>query len=159
MGSKAELLKLVRDVVIAGDDEPVAIPDRAPYAETRAAPDQATTLRTHARNVADINARYADIDEVLYQAVGSDPALRELWDASEQQRLAAATIVVDNLATKGPLAVDRNAAVDILWLLMAPDHLRRMRRRGWRDEDYERWLADTLVAQLLPVPSASRVRE
>ena len=152
VGSKAGLLKLVRDIAIAGDDEPVAVPDREAVAQMRTAPDPETTLRLHARNVVAINSRYLDIDEVLRQAAGADPELRRLWNDSEAQRLAGAAIVIDDVLSKGPLKpeVDRRRAIDILWLLMAPDHLRRMRARGWDDSAYEEWLADTLVAQLLP---------
>lgn len=152
VGSKPELLKLVRDIAIAGDDEPVAMPDREPVVQMRDAPNPETTLRLHARNVVRINARYVEIDEVLQQAVGADPQLRELWNASEAQRLQGATIVIDDVLSKGALkdGVDRERAIDVLWLLMAPDHLRRMRRRGWDDVTFESWLADTFVAQLLP---------
>lgn len=150
VGSKARLLELVRDVVIAGDDEPVPVADRPAHAETRAAPDPVSTLRLHARNVTTINCRYADLDEVLHQAADGEPSLRDLWDKSERQRLQAATLVIDDLLTKGTIAVDRGMAIDLLWLLMAPDHLRRLRRRGWNDDDYEHWLAQTLVGQLLP---------
>lgn len=149
VGTKARLLELVRDLVIAGDDDPVAIADRPAHADTRAAPDAATTLRLHARNVAAINARYAELDEVLHQAARMEPALEKLWEASERQRLKGATLVVDDLITKGTLAVDRDRAIDVLWLLMAPDIRRRLHQRGWSDDDYERWLADTFVGQLL----------
>lgn len=152
VGTKAELLKLVRDIAIAGDDEAVAVPDREPVAEMRAAPDPATTLRLHARNVVRINARYAEIDEVLHQAAGAHPELRQLWEASEQQRLTGATLVIDDVLRKGSLkpALAREQAIDVLWLLMAPGHLLRMRQRGWNDTAYEAWLAETLVVQLLP---------
>lgn len=151
VGAKAELLKLVRDVAIAGDDEPVAIPDRQPVAEMRAALDPETALRMHARNVADINSRYADVDEVLRQAAGADPELRELWQDAEQQRYDGAAIVIDNILDKGELkpGLDRQRGIDILWLLMAPDHLRRLRTRGWDHSHYEQWLAGTFVTQLL----------
>lgn len=151
VGPKPELLKVVRDVAIAGDDEPVAIPDREPVAEMKAASQPETTLRLHAHNVADINGRYAEIDEVLRQAAGADPELRQLWDGAERERHDGATIVIDNILAKGQLraGLDRDRAIDILWLLMAPDHLRRLRQRGWDDTDYAHWLADTLVGQLL----------
>lgn len=150
VGTKAQLLKLVRDVAIAGDDEPVAIPERPAHAETRTATDAATTLRLHARNVVAINRRYAEIDEVLHQAASMEPALQELWQSSEHQRLEGATLVVDDLITKTTLAMERERAIDVLWLLMAPDVPRRLHRRGWSDDEYERWLADTFVRQLLP---------
>lgn len=151
VGTKAELLKLVRDVAIAGDDLPVAVVDRDFHAEVHEAPDAETALRLHARNVVTIGGRYAAIDEVLRQAAGSDPGLRGLWESAEKERLAGAEIVVDVVLSKGGLqpGMDRRHAVDILWLLMAPDHLNRMRGRGWTEERYESWLADTLVQQLL----------
>ena len=152
VGSKAELLKLVRDIAIAGDDEPIAMPDREPVAQMRAAPDPETTMRLHVRNVVRIAGRYASVDEVLRQAAGADPELQELWESSERQRLEGASIVVDDILRKGTLrpGVDRQHAIDVLWLLMAPDHLSRMRWRGWDDATYEAWLADILVAHLLP---------
>ena len=158
VGTKAQILELVRDVVIAGDDEPVAVADRAAHAEIRAAPDAPTTLRLHARNVAAINRRYAEVDEVVRQAADSEPALRALWETSEHQRLHGAALVVDDLMHKGTLAVDRATAIDLLWLYMAPDLPLRLRQRGWSDDDYGRWLADTLVAQLLPAPQPEQAR-
>ena len=157
VGAKAELLKLVRDVAIAGDDEPIAVPERQPVEQMKAAPDPEATLRLHARNVAAINRRYVEVDEVLRQAAGADPELRRLWRDAEQQRHDGASIVIDNVLEKGDLkpGLERNGAVDVLLLLMAPDHLRRLRDRGWDDTSYQRWLADTFVSQLLPT-SATR---
>ena len=89
---------------------------------------------------------------VLRRAAGTHPELQELWEASEAQRLPGATIVIDDVLSKGQLnaGMDRQQAIDVLWLLMAPDHLHRMRQRGWNDTTDETWLANTLVAQLLP---------
>lgn len=152
VGSKPQLLKLVRDIAIAGDDLPVPVPDRAPVAEMRAAPDAERTLRLHAHNVAKIQERYVDIDEVLRRASHTDPELQELWDSSEQQRLEGAAVVIDDVLRKGNLrrGLDRERAVDRLWLLMAPDQWGRLRQRGWSLREYEHWLAETLVDQLLP---------
>lgn len=90
------MLKLVRDT-IAGDDEPVAVPDREPVDQMRRAPDPVTTLRLHVRKVVAISTRYADVEEILRQAAGADPELGDLWDDSETQRLAGATIVIDDV--------------------------------------------------------------
>src|SRR3954454_10103671 len=60
--------------------------------------------------------------------------------------------VVQSLHDKGALrrglGVDRGA--DIMWTLNHPDvwHL-LVGARGWSPEEYERWFADTLCAQLL----------
>jgi hypothetical protein len=59
-------------------------------------------------------SRYARIREVLRGAASSgEPALRQMWDASQQQRALTA-------------------------------------ERGWSQAAYQRWLADTLTAALLP---------
>ena len=42
-----------------------------------------------------------------------------------------------------------------MWLLMAPENYRALTvERGWSQEAYQRWLADTLTVALLP-PRAS----
>lgn len=155
VGSKAELLKLVRDVAMAGDDDPVPVAARAGFSAVLNAPDAKSLLRRFADHVVRLAARYADVDEVLRQAVGADPALRDLWEVSETQRLAGAALVVDAVLSRGRVrGDDRQRAVDVLWLLMAPDQYARMRARGWDDEAYREWLTDTMITQLLPNPQA-----
>ncbi len=153
IGSKRALLKELRDIALAGDDEPVPVPARPWFQEMIAEPDPRQTLRLYARAGASIQARYADLEEVLHSAAGADEELRELWQTNEQERLAAARAIVHNLLTKGPLkaGLDHAAASDIMWTYMATDHFRRLvRDRGWPLDRYEQWLADTLYAQLLP---------
>lgn len=151
VGSKAELLKQVRDVAMAGDDDPVPVSARAAFTAVLDAPDAESMLRRFAAHVVRLVARYAELDEVLRQAVGADPALRDLWEASEAQRLAGAALVVDAVLTRSRVRDDdRQRAVDVLWLLMAPDQYARMRARGWDDETYREWLADIMITQLLP---------
>lgn len=151
VGSKADLLRLVRDIALAGDDEPETVASRRPHREAMDEPDPVRTLELHARNVVAIAKRYADVDEVLRQGSGVDPALRELWETSEEQRRTAAGMVIDNLRKKCPLrpGLSRRAAGDVLWLLMAPDHYRRLTGTGWSAARYERWLAVTMCEQLL----------
>ena len=153
VGSKRDVLKVLRDHALAGDDEPVPVPERAWVREVLAEPDPARTLRLYARGNAQLQARYADLDEVLHAAAGADDALRELWRTSEAERLQAAAFFVDNLVTKGALrpGLDRAGAVDLMWAFMASDNFRRLvRQRDWSPDEYARWLGDTLCAQLLP---------
>jgi hypothetical protein len=77
-------------------------------------------------------------------------ALREV---SEAERLTGARGVVRTVAAKGRLrdGLTEEAAADVLWLLMAPDHYRRLTRaRGSSHARFARWYADTMVALLLP---------
>ena len=79
--------------------------------------------------------------------------MRGLWHASEDERRGGATIVIDALLQKSRLkaALDRTAAIDIVWVLTSSDiFLRLVRTRRWSLRRYENWLGDTLCEQLLP---------
>jgi AcrR family transcriptional regulator len=153
VGSKRELLKRLRDLALAGDDEDVPVIQRSWYQEALAEPDPERSIRLHARNMTRIYARYADLDEVIHQAAGSDQELREFWATAESQRRAGAQTFVDALLAKGPLrpGLDRDAAVDVVWAVAASDPYRRLAvQSGWGAERFERWLGDALRDQLLP---------
>lgn len=159
VGNKATLLKVVRDVAMAGDDEPVPVMQRPAYVELLGEPDPYRTVRLIARNSTRLLARYAALDEVLHGAADSDPDLRELWAASEGQRMHAARAYVENLAGKGPLrpGLGLDAAADLTWLAIAPtNYLRLVLSRGWSDDRFEQWLGDVLIYQLLPVPPTDK---
>jgi AcrR family transcriptional regulator len=151
VGNKVEVLKVVRDVAMAGDDEPVPVVQRPSVQNVIDSPDLARAIAAMTAHMTAVNRRYAGINEVLRGAADSDPDLRALWSASEHQRLAGAAAFVDILAAKAPLSVSRERAVDILWLLMAGDHYQRLVvGRGWSDETYRQWLSDTVASQLFP---------
>jgi AcrR family transcriptional regulator len=151
VGNKVEVLKVVRDVAMAGDDEPVPVVQRPSVQNVIDSPDLARAIAAMTAHMTAVNRRYAGINEVLRGAADSDPDLRALWSASEHQRLAGAAAFVDILAAKAPLSVSRERAVDILWLLMAGDHYQRLVvGRGWSDETYRQWLGDTVASQLFP---------
>ncbi|HTJ76142.1 MAG TPA: helix-turn-helix domain-containing protein [Acidimicrobiales bacterium] len=155
VGNKATVLKVARDVAMAGDDEPVPVMQRPAYVELLADPDPYRTVRRIAALSTGLLARYAALDEVLHGAADSDAELRELWAASEAQRLAAARTYVANLAGKGPLrpGLALEAAADLLWLHIAPSNYFRLAiSRGWSDDRFEQWLGDAVIHHLLPVP-------
>jgi hypothetical protein len=111
-------------------------------------------------HLTDLWGRYALIREVLRGAASSgEPALRELWDLSEQQRLTAAQTFIAALARKGPLrgGLGHHTAAEITWVHISPgSYLDLVIHRGWTQTAYQHWLAATLTAALLPpqiVPS------
>jgi AcrR family transcriptional regulator len=154
VGNKQTVLAAVRDVAMAGDDEPIAVQERPLPQQIVAEPDQRRAVELLAQHIAALCGRYALIDDVLRGAASSgEPGLRELWDTSEAQRLTGARIWADTLSAKGRLrdGVSRAAAVDVLWLYMAPDvYYRLVHGRGWTPKRYEAWLAETLRRELLP---------
>jgi AcrR family transcriptional regulator len=152
-GNKRAILKRLHDIALAGDDQPVPVAERSWYREALREPDPRRSLRLYARNVTRVQERYADLHQVLQMAAAADDELAELWQASEDERRTGAGYVVDALVGKGPLkpGLDRDSAVDLLWVFNASDIFRRLvRRSGWTSQRYEQWLAGTFCDQLLP---------
>jgi len=150
VGSKRDLLKQVRDVTIAGDDEDVPVAARRSAQHVRDSPDPAEVLRRYARFATAINRRYAPVHEVLVQAAGQEEQLRDLLRQSEAERRRGAEVVVGDIAAKGRLRHSRSRSVDLLWNLTAPEQLLRLvRDSGWSPRSFEGWLAGTMCEQLL----------
>lgn len=152
VGNKRAIIKQLRDLAIVGDEEPVALAQRPWFTEALDEPDPRRSLRLHARNIARLHQRAADLAEVLRSGAGADPELRELWQTAEHERRVDAGTIIDALLGKGPLraGLDRESAVDILWILASADNFQRLvRARAWSLQRYEHWLAQTFVDQLL----------
>jgi AcrR family transcriptional regulator len=153
LGSKQAILKQLRDIALAGDDEPIPVAQRPWYREALAEPDPRRALRLYARNATAIHRRSADIHEVLRSAATSDKELHDLWRASEDERRGGARLVVDALLRKTRLkaGLGRVAAIDIVWVLTSSDIFWRLvRTRRWSGARFESWLGETLGEQLLP---------
>ncbi|HWT80511.1 MAG TPA: TetR/AcrR family transcriptional regulator [Candidatus Methylomirabilis sp.] len=160
VGNKQAVLAAVRDVALAGDDLPVAISDREPFQAVLAEPDPYRAIVLMVEHLADLWGRYAPIREVLRGAASSgEPALRELWELAEEQRLIGARKFIDALGRKGPLrdGLSQNAATDIMWTQMSPDnYLNLVVSRGWTVTAYRKWLVDSLSGALLANKTAPR---
>ncbi|MCW2647476.1 MAG: putative transcriptional regulator, TetR family [Pseudonocardiales bacterium] len=152
VGSKAQLLKLARDIAIAGDDELVAVADRPAFADIAAATTSDDVLRSYARVSAHIGRRFGALNEVLRERA-RDPELAELWQVSEDERLAGARMVIKAVRAKGPLkpGLTPERAAEVLWLLTDVSVQRRLVvERGWSVARFERWYADAMIDLLLP---------
>ena len=162
VGNKRVILTEVRNLALAGDEEPVPLSQRPWFQEALNEPDPVRLLALHARNVVGVHRRVADVNEVLRSGAGADEDLRQLWQTSEGERRATMAHVIDALLTKATLkaGLDRDSAIDILWALTNPDlFLRLVRARRWTVGNYERWLAQTLIEQLLPLGDVVRYAE
>jgi AcrR family transcriptional regulator len=152
VGNKQQLLRTVRDVAIAGDDDPVPVAERPATDRIRAESDLGRAVVLLAQHLTDVASRYAELHEVVHAAADSgEDDLRDLWRLEEDQRLTGARLWVETLTGKGPLrpGLDPSTAVDVLWLLMSPDNYYRLvHRRGWNSQQYQQWLAGSITQQL-----------
>ena len=114
--------------------------------------------------------RYAAISRAMLERAGpltsallaaaraGEPYLQVFAATIDRERLAGAAALAAHLDQTGALApglpVDR--ARDLIWLHTAPDTYRQLvLERGWALDEYERWLATSLAAALLPAPPTS----
>ena len=152
VGGKLDLLKLALDWAVAGDDQAVALSDRAAIRRWMDQADPRQVLDGLAGMLAEIGARVGALYGALEVAAGIDPAARELAEELQRRRLDDARKVVGPLRDMKALATDitYQEAVDLVWLAMDPalfDRLVRVRR--WSTSRFKQWLASTLCRQLL----------
>ncbi|HLN67867.1 MAG TPA: helix-turn-helix domain-containing protein [Streptosporangiaceae bacterium] len=161
--SKLGILTGLLDVSIAGDDEALSVQDQPRVAALFAEPDPEKLLAGFARINVAINSRSGPIYRILVSAAASDPEAAALHAEYQRQRDQGQGQIARALARAGSLGPglrERDAA-DIIHALMSPDVYRLLvTERGWAPERYERWLAATLINQLLPTatrePQAGR---
>jgi len=150
VGGKAAVVKAVYDVLLVGDDAPVAMQDRPEFRAMSAAPDRESFVRAYAALCATIYERVGPLLGVLLaQGPGGDAGLQEFVATIDRERRVGNTNALNALdATHGiPPHLDRERFIDIVWTVTAPEiYDRFVRRCGWTHEMYAAWLAEALVA-------------
>jgi AcrR family transcriptional regulator len=150
IGGKADVLKLVHDILLAGDEEPIPMADRPEFRAMSDVPDQPAFIAAYARLCGLIYERVGPLlGSVLGQGAGSDAGLATFVESIEAERRTDHTIALATLeAVHGlPDGFPRDVFLDEVWCLTAPEvYDRFVRRCGWPHEAYVRWLADVLVA-------------
>jgi TetR/AcrR family transcriptional regulator, regulator of autoinduction and epiphytic fitness len=150
-GTKAQLLHVVIDVAVVGDDEPVPVLNRVWAADAQSVRDLAGFLSTVAQVLSEAQARSAGVMLAAYEAAASDPDIQLLILDRESQRERTSAWIVDSALDRAALraGLDRAGAIETVWMLMDPVIFNRLtRHRGWSSDRYASWFADS-VAQLL----------
>ena len=96
-GTKAQLLHVVIDVAVAGDDEPVPVLSRAWAADAQSARDLADFLSAVALVLSEAQARSAGVMLAAYEAAGTDPDIQLLILDRESQRERTTGWIVDGV--------------------------------------------------------------
>jgi AcrR family transcriptional regulator len=158
---KAGLLAAAVDAAVAGGVERSQRP-----VESRPAiraiidePDPRRQLALYAHTQPGIWARVGPLLRVLEAAAASEPDLRRLQQEQDAQRHAGLTRFTRLLHERGALRAEltpQRAADLIVTLGSHATYRSLVITRGWTDEQYEAWLADTLQHCLLTQPIRSR---
>jgi len=152
-GSKLGILKAVIDVAIVGDDEAVAMADRAPVRELLSDADPAGQLARFAALLRNVMARTVPVHRLLADAARSDPDAASLLVEIARQRDEGQHRVVRSLARSRALrpGLRERDAADIVHALASPEvYGLLVLDRGWSGERYQEWMTATLRHQLLP---------
>jgi hypothetical protein len=151
-GGKPAILSAVFDVAVAGDDEPVPVPER-PFVQAIAeAGDPLAKARIFARHLREAGERIAGVLSVIESAAATDPEIADLWRELQDQRLRGMTMAARDFREQGALrpGLSVGRAADILWLYAGPWAYRSfVTDRGWSLDEYEAWIGDTLYTQLM----------
>lgn len=158
-GTKAGLLEALIELAVRGDTASTPVAERTWWHEMIAEPDPKRQLRLHASITRSIRERSADVYEIVRGAATADPGMAGVPRQRGRLRLQDLRTIAESLAGKQALApgmaVDQ--ATDLLWALGAAEVYRLLvADRGWPPDQYERWLATTLIHALLETGGTAR---
>jgi AcrR family transcriptional regulator len=157
-GNKARLLKGAFDVAIVGDHQPVPMLQRELVRRIDAEPDPSRKLSMYGEHLAEAGPRAGALQLVARAAAANDPEAADVWDQMVAERLTGMTQFARHLHEGGYLRPDVSVeeARDILWTFNSVElYDLLVIQRGWATERYGRWIAEALIAALLP--SAARL--
>jgi AcrR family transcriptional regulator len=151
--NKPRLAKSVFDVAMAGDDEPLTMLQRTSLGRVRDEPDPRRKLRLYGEFLADVAPRHVPIQLVIRDAASSDPQAGAVWSDLQAERLHGMTMFASALHDDGHLrpGLSTTEARDVLWTYNSAELFQLLViERGWSPKRYGRWVADALIAALLP---------
>ena len=152
-GNKAGLVKVLFDVAIAGDDEPVRMVERASLTRVRDEADPYVKLRLYADFVATTAPRHVPVQLLVRVAADTDPDAAALWDRLGRERLEGMTMFAHDLEPSLRPGVTADDARDLLWAHNSPEFWDLLvRQRGWSPARFADHLEQALIDALLPTP-------
>jgi AcrR family transcriptional regulator len=153
-GNKPAVLSAVFDVTVVGDDDPVPMMRRPFIRQIDEEPDPRAKMRIFARHLRATGERTSAILSVIESAAGTDPEIAQVWRTLQDQRRYGMGEAARTFAEAGILraGLDVDQAADLLWFFSGPWAYRALvAGRGWSPDNFEVWVSETLVTQLLEV--------
>lgn len=148
-GNKRALLKGMRDVMVQESQIPQLMAKAAvePHATRR--------VELWAQLIRQQMETSYDVISIHRQAATADPKVAAEYRKVLDNRARTFGEFVHGFRAALAAGVDERTATDILWCFSNEEIYRELvQERGWSADRYERWLAATLVAQLLTSPAA-----
>jgi hypothetical protein len=137
--------------VIAGDDEPVPIAERAATQAIRDEPDVRRKIAMFVDGLAQRQARSAKVQILIRDGRHVDDALTPIWAKLNEEGMVGMTNLGRHLLDSGQLreGIDLDEVRDVLWNYLAIDTYERLvLSQRWPLERYSHWLADTIISAI-----------
>ena len=147
--SKADLLHLATDLVVAGDDQEVMLLDRPSYTAISGEADPERQVQMIADLIAATMERLAPVWVAYREAAAVDAkAATNLVGAHRRRRETFAAMIA--MLPEHRLRRSPEESTDTAWAIGSIDVFLLLRSiRGWDAPHYPQWLSRTLVDQLL----------
>ena len=143
-GNKRALLTGMRDVMLRDSQVPELM------VRATEEPDAARRVELWAQLVRQQMETSYDVISIHRQAASADPRVAVQYRKVLDNRARTFGEFVHGLRADLATGLDERVATDILWCFSNEEIYRELvQERGWSVDRYERWLAATLVAQLL----------
>jgi AcrR family transcriptional regulator len=150
-GNKIALVRAMRDKALAGEG-PVHAERRSDRMQA-SEDDPRKIVRDWGVLAMEVAPRVAPVLLLVRAGAASDPELARLQEEMDAARLTRMAHNARTLLKGGHLraGVTLEAATDVLWTYSSPDLYELLViRRGWPVERYGRFIADAMIAALLP---------
>ena len=150
-GNKIALVRAIRDQALAGAG-PVHAERRSDRMQA-SENDPRAIIRGWGVLTMEVAPRVAPVLLLVREAAASDPELARLQAEMDAARLTRMTHNARTLLKGGHLrsGITLDAATDVLWTYSSPELYELLViRRGWSVERYGRFIADSMIAALLP---------
>jgi len=150
-GSKARVLTALIDRLLVPDASVANITERPDMQAIRAEADQRTQIELLAELLTGLSTSLRPVFEILRTASAVEPEMAKVFEEMDRFRMQNMHTYAKWIAARGPLRVSTRRAGEIIWALASPDMGRMLcDELGWTQAQHSRWLADTLIASLLP---------
>ncbi len=142
--SKRALFQAVVDVAVVGDDQPVALAERAEFAALGQGT-RAQRISAAARVVTGVHVRTAPFAKVLREAANIDQEIAALLEATRERQRSDVEAAIALIVGGEVSDADR----DGLWALTSPEiYLLLVESSGWTADQYQAWMTEMLERAL-----------
>jgi AcrR family transcriptional regulator len=150
--SKAELLHMVVDAEVAGDDEQVMFAQRESFQALARQTDPRRQVRMLADLIAEVQERSASIQAAYRQAAAVDASVAGYFEAAHLRRLQTFMAAIHAIP-RAQLQRPPDEAATTVWAIASPEMFHLLRHvRDWNADQYRTWLRRTLAAVRLKNP-------